>query len=77
MDYLMTFKELVAIDPILEWFDFSHLRDGPMKDTSAKFYALAMDLVNYLPRSAERTVTLRKLLEAKDAAVRSAKALLI
>jgi len=36
------------------------------------FAALAADIVTLLPRSAERTVALRKLLEAKDAAVRSA-----
>jgi hypothetical protein len=36
-----------------------------------KFYELACYIVTALPRNAERTVALRKLLEAKDAAVRA------
>jgi hypothetical protein len=35
------------------------------------FFILAATLVTSLPRNAERTVALRKLLEAKDAAVRA------
>lgn len=63
---------LIAIDPILKYFAFDHLREGLLRTTSAKFSMLAFNLVRCLPRSAERTVMLRKLLEAKDAAVRSA-----
>jgi hypothetical protein len=33
---------------------------------------LASDIVAHLPRNPERTVALRKLLEAKDCAVRAA-----
>jgi hypothetical protein len=36
------------------------------------FSSLADHIVATLPRSAERTVALRKLLESKDAAVRAA-----
>lgn len=64
--------EQIAADPILEFFQFDHLRDGPLKTTSALFHKLAEQLIILLPRSAERTAGLRKLLEAKDCAVRAA-----
>jgi hypothetical protein len=38
---------------------------------SSQFAALAENIVHDLPRNPERTVALRKLLEAKDAAVRA------
>ena len=38
---------------------------------SAPFALLAEQIVSTLPRNPERTVALRKLLEAKDAAVRA------
>jgi hypothetical protein len=38
---------------------------------SAPFGVLAKQVVENLPRNPERTVALRKLLEAKDAAVRA------
>lgn len=59
-------------EPMLRWFAYGHLRDGYLRDTSAMFATLAADIVDTLPRSAERTVALRKLLESKDAAVRAA-----
>lgn len=59
-------------EPMLKWFEFSHLPAGKIRDTSANFGTLAGRIVEELPRSAERTVALRKLLEAKDAAVRCA-----
>jgi len=58
-------------EPLLAYFRFAHL-PPPLRDVSMRFAALAADIVTLLPRSAERTVALRKLLEAKDAAVRSA-----
>jgi hypothetical protein len=39
---------------------------------AAVFGRAAVESVQALPRSAERTVALRKLLEAKDAAIRAA-----
>ena len=39
---------------------------------SAPFAALASRIVHTLPRNAERSTALRKLLESKDAAVRAA-----
>lgn len=58
--------------PLLRYFQFGHLPDGPLKLTSAKFFYLAVELAEFLPDGSEKTVALRKLLEAKDAAVRAA-----
>lgn len=57
-------------DRMLQFFEFSHLPDN-LKAVSQPFHALAHDLVQKLPQNPERTVALRKLLEAKDCAVRS------
>ncbi len=57
-------------EPILQFFKFSHL-PVHMQQTSALFSNLANEIVATLPRNLERTVALRKLLEAKDAAVRA------
>lgn len=59
-------------EPMLQWFAYEHLPQGPLRATSAHFAALAHITADTLPRSAERTVALRKLLESKDAAVRCA-----
>jgi predicted benzoate:H+ symporter BenE len=56
---------------MLRWFDYDHLPDH-LKMVSGLFAGTAVNLCNQLPPSAERTVALRKLLEAKDAAVRAA-----
>lgn len=57
-------------NPILKFFTFTHLPEH-LAEISAPFCGLAINLVQTLPRNAERTVALRKLLEAKDAAVRA------
>lgn len=57
--------------PLLKFFDFEHLPMGPMQDASARFCKLAWELERTLPNGPEKTVALRKLLEAKDCAVRS------
>jgi hypothetical protein len=57
-------------EPILQFFAFNHLT-AELQVVSHPFYELATDLVARLPRNPERTVALRKLLEAKDAAVRA------
>jgi hypothetical protein len=57
-------------DHILQFFEFSHLPND-LQLVSSRFHRLALELVEILPRNAERTVALRKLLEAKDAAVRA------
>lgn len=58
-------------EPILQFFSFSHLPER-MQAISKPFCHAAYALVATLPRNPERTVALRKLLEAKDAAVRAA-----
>ena len=57
-------------DPILRYFHFAHL-PPQLQVVSIKFFELASALISLVPRNAERTVALRKLLEAKDAAVRA------
>lgn len=62
--------EQLATDPILRFFHFVHL-PPQLRQASVKFYELASHIIATTPRNAERTVALRKLLEAKDAAVRA------
>lgn len=63
-------KPLLEADPILRYFHYSHL-PAALQAASRPFCELAAHIVTTLPRNAERTVALRKLLEAKDAAVRA------
>ena len=57
-------------EPLLQFFAFAHL-PPPLAAVSGLFYKLACEVVATLPRNAERTVALRKLLESKDCAVRA------
>ena len=59
-----------APEPILRHFRYDHLPEA-LQLRSRPFADLAASLVATLPRNAERSVALRKLLEAKDAAVRA------
>jgi hypothetical protein len=61
---------LGAPDHIMQFFAFEHLPPH-LQMASRPFADLAKALVQYTPRNPERTVALRKLLEAKDAAVRA------
>jgi hypothetical protein len=63
--------EQLASDPILQFFHFEHL-PASLQEASKPFFYLARNIVERLPRNAERSTALRKLLEAKDAAVRAA-----
>lgn len=54
---------------ILQFFAFAHL-PAHLQEVSEPFSELAGKIMA-LPRSPERTVALRKLLESKDAAVRA------
>ena len=58
-----------VIEPIEQYFTYKHLPEH-LQEVSKPFADLA-SFVLTLPRNAERTVALRKLLEAKDAAVRA------
>ena len=54
----------------MQFFAYSHLPPH-LQEVSKPFGELAAQIVETLPRNPERTVALRKLLEAKDAAVRA------
>lgn len=56
---------------IIQFFEYEHLPPH-LAAVSKPFCDLAHDVVVELPRNPERDVALRKLLEAKDAAVRAA-----
>lgn len=58
-------------DSLLQFFDYGHL-PKELQAISRQFHGLAYWIVANLPRNPERTVALRKLLEAKDSAVRAA-----
>jgi hypothetical protein len=62
-----------AIESILTYFEYGHL-PPPLREVSKPFGDLAHHLANNgdLQHGAELTVCLRKLLEAKDCAVRAA-----
>lgn len=63
-------EEELKQDHILRFFHYAHLPDVLQKK-SKPFCDLARQLIDTCPRNPERTVALRKLLEAKDAAVRA------
>jgi hypothetical protein len=63
-------EQQLADDPILHYFHYAHL-PAALQGASAPFCDLANMIVSSLPRNAERSVALCKLLEAKDAAVRA------
>ena len=55
---------------MLKWFAYGHLPQH-LQEVSQPFSDLAHALVNLAEPGPERTVAFRKLLEAKDAAVRA------
>jgi hypothetical protein len=55
---------------MLKWFEYKHLPEK-LQDVSKKFNELANFIAENIPPGPEQTVALRKLLEAKDAAVRA------
>lgn len=57
--------------PILRYFVYDHLPDH-LARWSKPFSDLAHELDTHLPAGPELSIALRKLLEAKDAAVRAA-----
>jgi hypothetical protein len=57
-------------EPIIQFFAYDHL-PVVLQEKSKPFCLLADWIICTLPRNPERTVALRKLLEAKDAAVRA------
>ncbi len=57
-------------DRMMQFFQYSHL-PANLQESSKPFCKLAEEVVEKYPMNPERTVCLRKLLEAKDAAVRT------
>lgn len=59
-----------AIMHVLKYFSYGHLPEK-IQEVSKPFGELALEVAKRSPNSQETTVALRKLLEAKDAAVRA------
>lgn len=57
-------------EPMLQFFEYGHLKPE-MQPVSRPFCEIAHNIVATLPRNPERSMALRKLLEAKDCAVRA------
>lgn len=60
-----------ATEHVLKFFSYTHLPEK-LQTVSKPFAELAKIIAERTPDSPETTVALRKLLEAKDAAVRAA-----
>lgn len=57
------------LEPMMQWFEYRHL-PVTLQDASRPFCELAEQMLK-LPRNPERSTMFRKLLEAKDCAVRA------
>lgn len=60
-----------SVTALLSYFVYGHLPPH-LQDVSRPFAELANQVADRAPSNAETTVALRKLLEAKDCAVRAA-----
>lgn len=65
----LDWEKAIALEPMMKFFQFKHL-PARLQEASKQFARLAVWLFNE-QRTPERTVAFRKLLEAKDAAVRN------
>lgn len=59
-----------AVEHVIQFFAFDHLPE-PLRTVSGEFAALATKVMNNCPDDPETVHALRKLLEAKDCAVRA------
>ena len=59
-----------SLNDILQFFSYGHL-PAHLRDKSKLFADLAEEIASDLPNNPERDMCLRKLLEAKDCAVRA------
>ena len=64
-------QQIEPTNKMLQFFKFEHLPEGDMQHASRIFAELAHAIEGFLPKNPESTVAFRKLLEAKDCAVRS------
>lgn len=55
---------------MMKWFEYAHLPEH-LQAVSKRFFSIANFVTENCEPGPERTVALRKLLEAKDAAVRA------
>jgi ferritin-like protein len=60
-----------AVQSLLRFFEYDHLSYEKAREVSKQFHDLAHTMAEALPDSAETTVAIRKILEAKDCAVRA------
>lgn len=60
----------MTVHYLLQFFACEHLPER-LRDVSSPFRDMAVRIVDTLPDNPERTTALRKLLEAKDCAVRA------
>jgi len=63
--------ELEKGERMLKWFRWEHLADDSLREMAYAFQSVAYTVVSQIEKGPERTVALRKLLEAKDAAIRA------
>ena len=66
----LSHAERLKMERMLKWFEYGHLPEH-LQQVSRTFSDLAHYLCESIEPGPERTVALRKLLEAKDAAVRA------
>lgn len=66
----MDSKKIEPGKRMLKWFQYNHLPEN-LQAVSKPFGELAQSIIQTVEGGPERTVALRKLLEAKDAAVRA------
>jgi hypothetical protein len=59
-----------GVSPILQFFDYTHLPER-LQAVSRPFHTLAYQMERELSVNAEKSMALRKLLEARDTAVRA------
>lgn len=62
--------DVIASEHIMQFFDYEHLAPH-LQVISRPFFEHAKVIIQTIPRNAERSVALRKLLESKDATVRA------
>lgn len=58
-------------DNLLVFFEFSHLKNIQLKEVSSKFYILSRYINAQVNSNQQKVECLKKLLEAKDCAVRA------
>jgi hypothetical protein len=57
---------------IMRYFEFDHLPEGPLRNTSETYHDMAYEMMGTFDDSPELVAGLRHLLEAKDCHVRCA-----